>query len=55
MGHLEERGSHFVQPDFPFAESWWWGQSRIEIEDEWLMEFLSSLQARRVLRPDVTP
>ena len=54
MGHLEERGSHFVQPDFPFAESWWWGQSRIEIEDEWLMEFLSSLQARRVLRPDVT-
>jgi radical SAM superfamily enzyme YgiQ (UPF0313 family) len=44
MDYLQERDSYFVQPDFPFAESWWWDQSRLEIEDEWLTGFLASLR-----------
>lgn len=46
MEHLAARDSHFVHPDFPFAESWWWGQSRVEIEDEWLMEVLAGIGPR---------
>lgn len=46
MEHLAPRGSYFVQDDFPYAESWWWGQSRLEIEDEWLLDTLARLGAR---------
>lgn len=32
--------SWFVQPDFPYAETWWWGQAQREVKDSWLLETL---------------
>jgi radical SAM superfamily enzyme YgiQ (UPF0313 family) len=44
MEYLKERDSLFVQPEFPYAETWWWSRSALEVEDEWLTDFLASLQ-----------
>ena len=35
--------SYFCQDRFPYAETWWWNYSRVEISDHWLMEFFGSL------------
>jgi len=32
--------SWFVQPDFPYAETWWWGQAQREVKDSWLLDTL---------------
>ena len=45
MEHLQERESWFVHPDFPYAETWWWNSSAREIEDEWLLQYLSRLNS----------
>jgi radical SAM superfamily enzyme YgiQ (UPF0313 family) len=44
MEHLKERDSWFVQPDFPFAETWWWNLSAFEVRNEWILEYLASLK-----------
>jgi radical SAM superfamily enzyme YgiQ (UPF0313 family) len=44
MDHLKERDSWFVQPDFPFAETWWWNLSAFEVKNEWILEYLASLK-----------
>jgi radical SAM superfamily enzyme YgiQ (UPF0313 family) len=41
MGHLSPK-SWFVQPDFPYAETWWWGNAQREVKDSWLLETLRS-------------
>jgi len=46
MEYLVERNSWFVQPDFPYAETWWWNYSRVEIENEWILTFLANLSAQ---------
>ena len=43
MEHLNESNSWFVQPDFPFAETWWWDLSAFEVRNEWLLEYLGNL------------
>ena len=43
MEHLRARNSWFVQENFPFAETWWWSWSRVEIKDAWILKFLDSL------------
>ena len=43
MEHLKERDSWFVRPDFPHAETWWWNFSALEIRNEWILDFLASL------------
>lgn len=43
--HLAERGSWFAQPDFPYAETWWWEFSGREVRNDWLLDFLGSLTA----------
>ena len=43
MPHLEKRQSHFAQPDFPYAENWWWVSSKREISNKWLIECLDGL------------
>ena len=35
--------SWFVQPDFPYAETWWWGQSQREVKDSWLLDALRTV------------
>ena len=35
--------SWFVQPDFPYAETWWWGQSQREVKDSWLLDTLRTV------------
>ena len=44
MEHLKERNSWFVQPDFPFAETWWWNFSAFEVRNEWILDYLASLK-----------
>lgn len=44
MEHLKERKSWFVQPDFPYAETWWWNFSALEISNEWILNYLVNLQ-----------
>ena len=43
MEHLKESNSWFAQPDFPFAETWWWNLSAFEVRNEWLLEYLGNL------------
>lgn len=43
MEHLKPRNSWFVQPDFPYAETWWWSKSSFEVKDDWIVDFLGSL------------
>lgn len=39
MGHLSPK-SWFAQQDFPYAETWWWGQAQREVKDSWLLATL---------------
>ena len=47
--------SWFVQEDFPYAETWWWGHSQREVKDSWLMDALRSVtpQDLEVVRAEV--
>ena len=36
--------SYFVQERFPYAETWWWSRSKVEIPDWWLLETLQNIQ-----------
>lgn len=47
MEHLRGRDSWFARPDFPYAETWWWTMSAVEVKDEWLLSFLSGVGAGR--------
>ena len=47
LDHLKERNSWFVQPDFPFAETWWWNYSAFEVRDKWIIEYLENLKPQR--------
>jgi radical SAM superfamily enzyme YgiQ (UPF0313 family) len=49
MDHLKERNSLFVQPDFPFAETWWWNYSAYEVRNKWILEYLANLESQRCL------
>ena len=49
MEHLKERNSWFVQPDFPFAETWWWNLSAFEVRNEWILEYLENLNPQHSL------
>jgi radical SAM superfamily enzyme YgiQ (UPF0313 family) len=42
MGHLSPK-SWFVQADFPYAETWWWGNAQREVKDSWLLQTLRSV------------
>lgn len=42
MRHLSPK-SWFVQTDFPYAETWWWGHAQREVKDSWLLEALRSV------------
>lgn len=43
LEHLRQRDSWFVQPEFPYAETWWWNMSALEVKNEWLLSFLEGL------------
>ena len=47
LDHLRERNSWFVQPDFPFAETWWWNYSAFEVRDKWIINYLEGLKPQR--------
>ena len=51
MDHLKERNSWFSDPDFPYAETWWWNYSALEVRNKWLQEYLTELQPDMVARP----
>jgi len=51
MEYLKERDSLFVQPEFPYAETWWWSRSALEVEDRWLTDFLTRLEPAAGTRP----
>jgi len=38
--------SWFVQDDFPFAETWWWERSAVEVTDEMLMRWFEAVCLR---------
>jgi radical SAM superfamily enzyme YgiQ (UPF0313 family) len=46
LRHLAGRGSWFARPDFPFAETWWWNFSALEVQNEWILDFLARLPPR---------
>ncbi len=46
MPGLRERGSWFADPDFPYAETWWWNYSALEISHDRLLENLSGMAGR---------
>ena len=54
MDHLKERNSWFVQPDFPFAETWWWNLSAFEVRNEWILEYLTNLKSQSGLMSPTT-
>ena len=43
IGPLLPDTSWFVQPDFPYAETWWWNHSATEIRQEWLVNELDTM------------
>jgi radical SAM superfamily enzyme YgiQ (UPF0313 family) len=43
MEELKPRNSRFTQPEFPYAETWWWNASPLEVTNEWLVRFLAEL------------
>lgn len=47
MAHLSPK-SWFVQPDFPYAETWWWGHAQREVKDRWLLDALRSTTPEEV-------
>ena len=38
-----ERDSWFADDDFPYAETWWWSYSELEIKNQWILDFLRSV------------
>jgi len=48
MVHLKDRNSVFSQPDFPFAETWWWNYSAFEVRNEWILNFLDDLKPQQL-------
>ncbi len=44
---LAPRNSWFVQPEFPYAETWWWSKSALEVKNDWLVGYLSGLSRAR--------
>ena len=49
MEHLKVRNSSCVQPDFPFAETWWWNLSAFEVRNDWILEYLENLNPQHCL------
>lgn len=47
MEHLKARDSWFAQHDFPYAETWWWTRSAIEIRNEWILDYLARIEVSR--------
>jgi len=43
MEELEGTDSRFVEEDFPFAETWWWTYSAFEIQNSWLIDFMTNI------------
>lgn len=43
MTKLSGKGSYFSHPDFPYAETWWWSKSKLEISNNWLIQALDAL------------
>lgn len=43
MDELKPRGSWFVQDEFPYAETWWWNFSALEVPTEWIISYLDRL------------
>ena len=43
MEHLKGKNSWFTQPDFPYAETWWWKICGFEVRNEWILSFLTNL------------
>jgi len=37
--------SYFVQERFPYAETWWWSMSKVEIPDKWIIDFLQKVSS----------
>ena len=46
IDYLKPRHSHFSEPDFPYAETWWWNHASHEISNDWIVNFLSDLDVR---------
>ena len=44
MKYLEPE-SYFVQERFPYAETWWWSMSKVEIPDKWIIDFLQKVSS----------
>ncbi len=44
--YLENRGSWFARDDFPYAETWWWTYSALEISNKWILGFLADLHKK---------
>jgi radical SAM superfamily enzyme YgiQ (UPF0313 family) len=42
LEHLQG-DSWFVDPQFPYAETWWWNYSGLEVTNDWLAGFLARL------------
>jgi radical SAM superfamily enzyme YgiQ (UPF0313 family) len=42
--HLGGTDSWFAKADFPYAETWWWNYSALEVRNKWLQKYLSQLQ-----------
>lgn len=42
MSYLPEE-SYFVQERFPYAETWWWGLCKREIQNQWMLNYLQKL------------
>jgi radical SAM superfamily enzyme YgiQ (UPF0313 family) len=51
MDHLGAGDSWFANPDFPYAETWWWNYSAIEVRNKWLQGYLTDLQPYEVPEP----
>lgn len=45
MEHLKKRNSLFSQPEFPQAETWWWAYATLEVQNPWLMEYMTNLES----------
>lgn len=55
MEHLKARQSWFVMPDFPYAETWWWNRSALEVDDDWILNYLALLRTRHPLGRGLAP
>jgi radical SAM superfamily enzyme YgiQ (UPF0313 family) len=40
--------SSFVQDRFPYAETWWWSESRSAIKNRWILSYLQNLEGRKI-------